>query len=200
MDEDELTPIIKELTKPKNLTATFADLKRTYFPGWDKANEWKIRVSPGLKDIFSAAELDSERKNINIVPEGFQSADRLRSALLFGICHAMLLDRGHKSKIFQRKVLQTIEKAQQIGQQSVADELRKELEYCLLKPPNRISFRRVILDAQDLLKQGPLYLDEVIASVAGGWGCDEDELLQRYPVLKKAIRKIKREITKRHST
>ncbi len=163
MDDDEVIPVIKEMTKPKKLAAAFADLKKTYFPGWDIGNDWHVRVSPGLRDIFSAAECNCKRKTIYIVPQGFQSADQLRGSLLFGICHAILPDRSHKSKLFQREVLQAAEQAQHVGQQPIADELRNILRYCQLKPPTRISFRRVILDAEDLLKQDPsLPLDVII--------------------------------------
>ena len=46
--QDELTPIIKEMTKPRNLNAIYQDLKNTYFQGWDQGNEWRIRTLVGV--------------------------------------------------------------------------------------------------------------------------------------------------------
>jgi hypothetical protein len=195
VDDDQVNPVIKELTKPKNLAAVFADLKRTYFPVWDKANRWRVRVSSGLPDIFASAECNYARKTIYIVPEGFQSVDKLRGTLVHEICHAIYPDRGHMSKLFQRILLRVAEQAQHLDQQTLADDLRRQARGCQSKPLTRISFRRVLLDVEELLNldpSAPLYV--IIGTIAEDWAREPDELLKQYPTLKTTIRKMKHDI------
>jgi hypothetical protein len=66
--QDELTPIIKEMTKPRNLNAIYQDLKNTYFPGWDQGNEWRIRTRNRLSDPFAEAICHIDKKTIDIIP------------------------------------------------------------------------------------------------------------------------------------
>jgi len=194
LDDEQVVPVIKDMTKPKKLTAIFGELKEIYFPGWDKANEWHIRVSSGLRDIFASGECNCARKIIYLVPEGFRSVETLRATIIHEICHAIYPDRSHRSKLFQHKLLRAAEQAQQLGQQSLAEELNKHVEGCQLKPLNRISFQRVLLDFEEILKQDPpMSLDIIIEMIAEDWNREPDQLLKQYPDLKKTVRKMKRQ-------
>jgi len=68
------------MAKPKSLNAIYSDLKRAYFPGWDKENNWRIRTRSGLENIWATGSCDYDTRTIDVVPAGFETVDQLRAA------------------------------------------------------------------------------------------------------------------------
>ena len=196
MCQDELAPIIKEMTKPKNLNALYQDLKNTYFPGWDQGNEWRIRTRKSLSDPFAEAFCDIDKKTIDIIPQCFMTVDHLQLTIIHEICHAVLPKRNHRSKLFHRKLLQAADHAREIGQQSLSEGLYREVRICQENAEQTISKLDVLDLFDQLLKQDAGSLKVIIETTANTWDLDSDQLLKKYPTLMKDIRKMKRDIAK----
>src|SRR5208283_384980 len=194
--QDELTPIIKEMTKSRNLNAIYQELKNTYFPGWDQGNEWRIRTRKSLSDPFAIAICDTDKKTIDIIPQCFMTVDHLQLTIIHEICHAVLPERNHRSKIFHRKLLQAADHAREIGQQSLSEGLYREVRICQANAEDIISKRDVLDQFDQLLKQDACSLKVMIETTANIWDLDSDQLLKKYPTLMKDIRKMKRDIAK----
>jgi hypothetical protein len=194
--QDELTPIIKEMTNPKNLNAIYQDLKNTYFPGWDQGNAWRIRARNRLSDPFAEAICDIDKKTIDIIPQCFLTVDHLQLTIIHEICHAVLPKRNHASKLFHRKLFKAAEHARELGQQSLSEGLFKDVRMCQAVAEYEISKRDVLDQIEQLLKQDMKPLKVVIETAANDWGLDSDQLLKKYPTLMKDIRKMKRDIAK----
>jgi len=194
--QDELTPIIKEMTKPRNLNAIYQDLKNTYFPGWDQGNEWRIRTRTALSDPFAEAFCDIDKKTIDIIPQCFRTVDHLQLTIIHEICHAVLPKRNHGSKLFHRKLLQAADHAREIGQQALSEGLYREVRICQANAEYTISKRDVLDQFDQLLKQDAWSLKVIIETTANIWDLDSDQLIKKYPTLMKDIRKMKRDIAK----
>ena len=194
--QDELTPIIKEMTKPRNLNAIYQDLKNTYFPGWDQGNEWRIRTRTALSDPAAIAQCDTDKKTIDIIPRVFETADHLQTTIIHEICHAVLPERNHRSKLFHRKLLQAADHAREIGQQSLSEGLYREVRICQANAEYKISKRNVLDEIEQIVKQDVWSLKVIIETTANSWDLDPDQLIKKYPTLLKDIRKMKRDRAK----
>ena len=194
--QDELTPIIKEMTKPRNLNSIYQELKNTYFPGWDQGNEWRIRTRNRLSDPFAEAICHIDKKTIDIIPQCFLTVDHLQLTIIHEICHAVLPKQNHRSKLFHRKLLQAADHAREIGQKSLSEGLYREVRICQDNAEDPISKRDVLDQFDQLLKQDACSIKVMIETTANIWDLDSDQLIKKYPTLMKDIRKMKRDIAK----
>lgn len=99
----------------------FHEIKRLFFPRWDRQNEWKLRTTSARK---CQGHCDRERKVIEIVARHSDPDDQ-DHLLIHEICHAVT--RGFHGRAWQRRMEKAAERADELGRTRLASLLREEV-------------------------------------------------------------------------
>lgn len=99
----------------------FHEIKRLFFPRWDRHNEWKVRTTSARK---CHGHCDRERKVIEIVARQSDLDDQ-DHLLIHEICHAVT--RGFHGREWQRRMEKAAETAYELGRTRLASLLREEV-------------------------------------------------------------------------
>lgn len=99
----------------------FHEIKRLFFPRWDRNNEWKLRATSARK---CQGHCDRERKVIELVARHSDPDDQ-DHLLIHEICHAVT--RGFHGRQWQRRMEKAAETADELGRTRLASLLREEV-------------------------------------------------------------------------
>jgi hypothetical protein len=104
-----------------NIRKRFLDIKRQFFPRWDRGDYWRITTKSSRR---VHGRCDEKRRVIEIVKQTPDADDR-DCLLIHEICHAVA-DRGH-GKVWQRRVEKAAIRADGLGRDVLAKKLRQEI-------------------------------------------------------------------------
>ena len=99
----------------------FHEIKRLYFPRWDRKNEWKLRTTSERK---CHGHCDRERKVIEIVARHSDPDDQ-DHLLIHEICHAVT--KGFHGRGWQCRMEMAAERADELGRTRLSKLIREEV-------------------------------------------------------------------------
>lgn len=103
------------------LQADFREVKRLYFPRWDRADRWRIRCDGRLR----GCGLCDTKKLLVTVQVVHADRTQLLLLLIHEIAHAAA-NCGH-GKTWQRRMLVAADRADALGERALAAALREEV-------------------------------------------------------------------------
>ena len=172
-----------------HLRQQFEDVKKTFFPRWDRKREWKVR-SP--KNLVPSGFCNTKRKIIAVQP--CYEKDMLTLVLIHEICHAF--GTGHGSPWLLR-MERAAERAKEIGRPKLAKAILKEIEGYRRSPIVRAAHvYAAIEDAVcDLVYYGQndLAYQTVVKRVGRDYGMTPKEFVEKFPRVKAVYDKALRE-------
>lgn len=104
-----------------NIRKRFLEIKRLFFPRWDRHNLWRITTRSRRK---VHGRCDSERRVIEIVIQ-HADPDKRDNLLIHEICHAVA--KGGHGKVWQRRMEKAARRADELGRDVLAKLLRQEI-------------------------------------------------------------------------
>ena len=176
----------------QKLKDAIADVRKTFFPRWDKDNQWVIAVNENILESCGVCNNDTKTIYLKYVQE---DRDKLYLLLIHEICHA-IVGPGHNKKLYSR-IRKSAELAKHIGQASLSEEIKDNVgkyEDTLILEEENV-FRNIELwlmrYSQDALSK--LSYEAFIEGLAAYYCMNVDEFEHRYPECKKVFEKAKRE-------
>jgi hypothetical protein len=160
----------------------FEYIRTTFFPRWDRAHEWT--VGDNHPNCGGFGYCDTEGKQIIVKPDSPHGRD---VTLIHEITHAVT--SIYHGKKWQSRLFHAALKAEEIGRNDLADEIRKDYKGYSdsnrsFKPTAAIVYNQV--EDAVLSAQGKLSFEEVIESVSNGNGMTSKMLLTKYKKLRVA--------------
>ena len=169
----------------ERLNSLFNEVRECFFPRWEVKRQWRVVI----KD-FEVTRLGgfckSETKTIEISPTIIKN---LRLLLIHEICHAVA-SPSH-GKIWGSRFLKAANKAKELGQLTLAREIEKEVEGYRQSPPVTAHYVRCVV-ADAVMDQPDASFEEIIQWAAENVLLAPDELVRRYPSVKKAFSETKK--------
>jgi len=157
-------------------------IRETFFPRWDKRNEWVIKKDENLPSFGSCSNRKSKTISLRYIDE---DENNFYCLLIHEICHAVTNDNHGKK--WKERVLKASDKAKSIGRLKLTELLKIEVkEY---GPGKTIgSIKQIYEGFEDYVIDYPHILpyDQIIEKFAKSWGLYSDELEQ----MCKRIRKV----------
>jgi hypothetical protein len=156
------------------LAREFEQIKKTFFPKWDPAGEWRVkyralerqagRHNPRTRIITIAADIDGTA---------------LREAIIHEIGH--VLEGNDHTVRWQSRLLEAASTAEFLGQDSLAGEIRDDVTH------HRLS--QIIPDAAVALLDPACDIDfkEFVRWAARHYGMDADDLAGKYPDIERSF-------------
>lgn len=99
----------------------FREIKRLFFPRWDRENRWKLRIG-SRRNVFGHCDVERQVIEIAVQYEAPDERDRL---LIHEISHAAA-DSGHGKK-WQARIEKAARRAEELGRHRLAELLREEI-------------------------------------------------------------------------
>jgi len=177
----------------QRLKDAIADVRKTFFPRWDKDNQWVIAVNEDIFQSDGVCNNDTKKIYLKYVPVDH---DKLYLLLIHEICHA-IVGPGHNKKLYSR-IRKSAELAKRIGQTSLYEEIKEHVDDCEETPNleeeriNRHIELWLMEYSQDELRE--VSYEAVIYTLARDeYSMKVDEFEHRYPRCKIYFEKAKRE-------
>lgn len=150
-------------------------IRSLFFPRWDKQHNWKVTQRPAFRGNGCC---DNVLKEIVINGSFDSSLDEL---MIHEISHAAT--HSYHGKKWQRRMEKAAIKADSIGREELATEIRKD--YTAYSDPERcvtMSAGRIYDQVEDAVLDtgGKWSFEEIIEFIADDWGCKSEDLLKRY--------------------
>ncbi len=163
----------------------FQQIKRLFFPRWDRQNLWRISTRSRRK---VHGHCDSDRRVIEIVVQ-YADQDELDRLLVHEICHAVAA--GGHGKVWQSRMEKAARRADELGRTRLAEMLRQEIvEY----QESAVGVAEGYQTVQDWLTHNPaLTLAQVKRSLANEYGLLTSEVSTTFKRLETVFAAAKRE-------
>lgn len=158
--------------KKNRLQKAFEYVRTTFFPRWDKENQWTVSEVPELP---SQGKCERVTKTISLryLPE---KDDDLYVWLIHEICHTS--DPGH-GKRWSNRMLRVANRAKAKGHNNLVKKICDDKEAFRSAKP--LSAREVYQEIEDAgLKATDWSYDDIINWVAKQYGCSREELEKRF--------------------
>ncbi|MGA2108908.1 MAG: hypothetical protein ABSH25_14835 [Syntrophorhabdales bacterium] len=114
-----------------DLSEQFENVRRAFFPRWDKEYRWRIQY---VDDLPSEGLCDPTTKTISVNTD--KGGDATAILLIHEICHAVAWGHG---KAWLARMLKAADVALDRGDLSISDDLRKQVEQYSKTPVTRAS-------------------------------------------------------------
>ena len=164
-----------------NLRQHFLEIKRQFFPRWDRDNLWRIRTS-SYRNVHGYCDI--KRRVVEVVAR-YDNPDEQDCLLIHEICHAVA-SLGHGKKWFAR-MEKAASRAKQLGRHKLALILRNEINDYQNKPEGKEQAYQAI---ENMLIDNPSYtLLQVKRQIARDYGL----LLSQVPKFLPRFQKVYRE-------
>lgn len=174
----------------QRLQDAFKYVRKTFFPRWDKNNQWSVRIVHDLP-IEGRCE-----KGIKTVSLQYVSGDedKLHLLLIHEICHSSA--SGH-SKKWSSRMLKAATRAEKAGCSNVADLIRKDVKRTEGATSVNASmvYEFIHLVLNDKLDES---YEDFMNYVAREWGMYPDEFEKRFKQCRKVYKKAYRFWQKGH--
>jgi len=165
----------------KKLLNIYLEIRKNFFPLWDKHNQWKIRYCPQL---LAGGLCNSEKKTI-LINSFHNFSLELYLLLIHEICHAVI-GSGHGKKFQNRMKLAAI-KAIKLGLNDLAKMIQKEIDCYIIsiKPDIKSELYDWITESGDYIPS----FEEVLKSLASQFGISKKNILKYKKGIKKVYQK-----------
>jgi hypothetical protein len=154
----------------------FNYVRKTYFPLWDRKQEWKLQVLDD--DDGAEGHCNAESKTIRVQ---YTAKNRLRLLFIHEIAHAAATYGGHGKKWLAR-MEKAAKKAESIGEIELSGEIRKDVES--YRDPENVSPSAAIIYQQieDVVLENSIALpfDAVMDYVRRLYGMSMSDFLKKY--------------------
>ena len=159
----------------KELQKMYQDIRRTYFPKWDKKCEWKLELVEDLNG--SQGFCDTQNKTIYTLYIN-------NLIIIHEICHAVT-EQGHNKKWTTRTEL-AAKDAEKDGDSELATEIRNQLEAYDMSP--KITAKMVYNEVQDIayMSSSDISYEDTIEFVRRNYGMSERDFLKKYKKTRQA--------------
>jgi hypothetical protein len=183
---------------PDEITVLYEQVKKSYFPKWDRDGRWTLKIISGHSERLDGAfGISMFRTREILINQNFaqaQDKEEVELLLIHEICHAVT-NCGHKETFFKR-FEKTAQSADEKGLHSFAELIRNEIE-SYKRNPVRGFCEEVYSQIEDwVVEDGEKDFDALIRGVAHDLSSSPDETLRRCTrcrqVYEKAMRKRKR--------
>ena len=163
----------------------FNEIKRLFFPRWDRQNLWRISTRSNRK-VHGYCDVDW--RVIEIVVQ-YADQDELDRLLIHEICHAVAA--GGHGKVWQSRMEKAARRADELGRTRLAEMLRQEIvEY----QEAAVGVAEGYQTVQDWLTHNPdLTLAQVKRSLANEYGLLTSEVSTTFRRIQKVYAAAKRE-------
>ena len=156
------------------LKSIWNDVRRAFFPRWDRQRRWKVRAiagDPGCGECLTGERL------IEITPP--EDVLGLELLLIHEICHAQARARGH-GREWQARMRRAAERAGELGRADLAAALRTEVRCYRTSPVIKASHIYDRIQALAFEPHCPT-LDHAMKAVAREYGISPNKLFAKYP-------------------
>ena len=179
----------KKNNEERTLKDIVENIRRTYFPRWDKLQQWCVKKVHGFP---SFGNCDQENKTISLQPN--LNNKLLEELLIHEICHAVT--NGNHGKKWKDRMLKASKVAKQIGQMDLSNELKEDVERYVKTEefaPEGFPTKSVISEAiEDMVcVNKDVSFGEVINVVAKNFGYYPEELLKDFKHCKSVYKNAK---------
>lgn len=163
----------------------FQQIKRLFFPRWDRQNQWRISTKSKRK---VHGHCDPDRRVIEIVVQ-YADQDEMDRLLIHETCHAVAA--GGHGKVWQDRMEKAAKKADEVGRKRLAEMLRQEIvEY----QESAVGVADGYQTVQDWLTHNPdLTLAQVKRSLANEYGLLISEVSTTFRRIEKVYAAAKRD-------
>jgi hypothetical protein len=171
-----------------NLVNIFYNVRKEYFPRWDKINLWKVIDKVPVDTLKGQCDIDKKLIRINL--SRAQNNTDIEVTLCHEICHAVT-DAFHGKK-WESRYNRIADKAETNGRRELAQLIRSEIN-SYKTSGYRVTAGIVSNRIEDIIMESPgMSFNDVIKYVADENGMASDDLLRRFPTaLKKAYNETK---------
>lgn len=164
----------------------FHEIKRLFFPRWDRQNEWKLRMTSARK---CQGHCDRERKVIEIVARHIDPDDQ-DHLLIHEICHAVT--KGFHGREWQCRMEMAAERADELGRTRLSKLIREEV---VRRREQGEGIRLTYELVKEWVQSVPdVTLPQLEKALAEENGVNVSELRQRLKRLEKVFREAKSDV------
>lgn len=164
----------------------FHEIKRLFFPRWDRQSVWRLRTTSTRK---CQGHCDRERKVIEIVARHIDPDDQ-DHLLIHEICHAVT--KGFHGREWQSRMEKAAERADELGRTRLAKLLREEV---VRRREQGEEFRFAYELVKEWVQSVPdVTLPQLEKALAEENGVTVSELRQRLRRLEKVFREAKSDV------
>jgi len=154
----------------KELQDGFQFIRKSFFPKWDKKNEWKARLNP---DEPGRGACNDATKTINIrriLPD----KNVFYTLLVHEICHAVT-HSSHLASRWKNRMAKASDRAIELGLTELGHSIEADVES--YRKAIIVTHRYVYAEIRDFVSQFPdLSYEDVIGIIAKSIAVDPDEL------------------------
>jgi hypothetical protein len=172
---------------------TFDEIRRTYFPRWDRRRRWSFHVgiAPGMR---RGSFCDTRAKAIYISPDDAESPGA-RASIIHEITHAV----GHleHDPPFQHRLGRAADRAAELGDTGLASQIRDDIEVCRRIAPRPTAEEVYALVREVVVIEQIHEYERVLDLVSDRYASTPEEFEKYHPrtrkVFEKALREAERE-------
>jgi hypothetical protein len=162
----------------KRLRDEFENVRKTFFPRWDRDGLWSVVVKPDLPGTGFCRPLT---KTIQLVQVP-RDENELHRLLIHEICHAVVPASGLHGKRWRRRYLKAAERARALGRSTLAKAIEKDV--AAYSDPSRgitVGAPYVYRCIEDFMMDNPNASYDAAIEAVARWCCMYPrELEQRY--------------------
>ena len=157
------------------LQKQFAFVRGTFFPRWDREDEWKVRVVPNDEGCWCLREL----RTIKIASEFLKDRQQeLPVVLIHEVAHAVTTDSHGKRWVARMKA--AVKTAESAGHPRLAADLGEHINFCL--SGYDVSMMEVYDRIQQAVCDQPsARFDDVLDWVRGDYRMSRSQFLKTFP-------------------
>ena len=158
----------------KALTIAWMDVRKNFFPRFDKDNRWQAKKGLFTSMIYEMGYCDSDRRIVYVAPRAFSqdgNGNTLRTLLIHELTHAVLCDSSH-GKRFRRRLEAAKSIALKLRRHELAETLEREIDDYAIGNVEVVPVSAVYSDMEDLVtERRPKTYDDAFRFLS-----------QRYPI------------------
>jgi hypothetical protein len=167
----------------------FQQIKRTFFPRWDRQGEWVFEEHEDLNGAHGYCR--PKEKSIQITV-GEKLGVQLEMLLIHEICHAVA-SCSHGNPWLTRMEKAAV-KADEVGKAELATAIWEEIERCKTHGVNYTAPVFYDLIREWVLENPEVTEDEMLTAVGREIGLSYDEVTKGYPRAQRVFRSAQREV------
>lgn len=181
------------MTDQDKLEAAFKDVRKIFFPRWDRQKKWSVELNPDLP-WPGRCERGIKKIILKLIPE---DDDELKLILIHEICHALI--PNHKKRWRDRLTIAAA-KAKSIGETALAEKIMYEIkDYKRRERKQRIYYAEDIYEriSEMLIDSPDASFDSVISYLAQEFGYYNEDFLKNYTKCKQVYEDEKKSFRRR---
>ena len=178
------------MTNQDKLEGAFNDVRKIFFPRWDRQKKWSVELIPDLPSP-GRCEIGIKKIILKLIPE---DDDELKLILIHEICHALI--PNHKKR-WRDRLRIAAAKAKSIVETALSNKIWNEiLDYKKREQTQRIYYAEdIYARIEEMLTDCPdASFDSVISYLAQEFGHYKEEFLKMYTKCEQVYEDVKKNI------